>query len=92
MNVAAVMFAREAGVEPDIARHPELARALLFGPLAPVQFRLDGHDPLPDAAERFAADAARHGAIDGPELTARERAYLAMVADATGDEALRALT
>lgn len=92
MNLAAVMFAREAGVEPDVAKHPELARALLFGPLAPVQFRLDGHDPLPDAAERFAADAARHGAIGAPELTERERAYVALVADATGDASLRALT
>lgn len=91
MNLAAVMFAREAGVEPDIGKHPDLARALLFGPLAPVQFRLDGHDPLPDAAERFAVDAARHAAIDSPVFTERERAYVAMVADALDDGALRAL-
>lgn len=91
MNLAAVMFAREAGVEPELAKRPELARALLFGPLAPVQFRLDGHDALPDAAERFAADAARHDAMESPEFTTRERAYLTMVADATGDDALRAL-
>ncbi len=63
MNLAAIHFARLAGVEPDAARWPELERALLFGPLTPVSFRLSGLDALPDAALRTAHAAAAFGAI-----------------------------
>ena len=54
MNLAAVTFARAAGDEPQLDNWPELQRALLFGPLAPSCFRLEGPDALPDAADRFA--------------------------------------
>lgn len=63
MNLMALLFARAAGVEPDPIRWPQLARALLFGPLAPVSFRLEGRDALPDAAERFAEEASAFGCI-----------------------------
>ncbi|GAA4336524.1 NAD(P)-binding domain-containing protein [Variovorax defluvii] len=56
MNLVALDFARAAGVEPDPKRWPGLARALWSGPLAPVSFRLEGRDALPDAAARFAAE------------------------------------
>ena len=62
-------FAAAAGIEPDIAAWPELARALLFGPLAPSSFRLSGRDALPDAAARVARDAEAFGAITSPVLT-----------------------
>jgi len=75
MNLAAVTFARAAGVEPRLADWPELERALLFGPLAPSCFRLQGPDALPDAPVRFAAEAAAFGAITGIEMTERERSY-----------------
>ncbi|WP_445169456.1 flavin-containing monooxygenase [Mycolicibacterium sp. Dal123E01] len=75
MNLAAVTFARAAGVEPRLADWPELERALLFGPLAPSCFRLHGPDALPDAPARFAAEAAAFGAITGNEMTERERSY-----------------
>jgi hypothetical protein len=88
MNVAAITFARAAGVEPDPADWPGLERALLFGPLAPSCFRLSGHDALPDAAERFAAEAATFNCIDGNELSEREVRYLAEVAVARGDDTL----
>jgi dimethylaniline monooxygenase (N-oxide forming) len=42
MNLAAVAFARAAGVEPCLENWPHLRRALLFGPLAPSCFRLEG--------------------------------------------------
>ena len=45
-----VTFAAAAGLDPDIAAWPGLARALLFGPLTPSSFRLSGRDALPDAA------------------------------------------
>jgi dimethylaniline monooxygenase (N-oxide forming) len=81
MNLAAIMFARAAGVEPTLERWPDLRRALLFGPLAPSCFRLEGPDASPDAAPRFAADAAEFGAITGNQLTPRELAYCALLDD-----------
>ncbi|MEV3900926.1 NAD(P)-binding domain-containing protein [Mycobacterium sp. NPDC050551] len=79
MNLAALTFARAAGVEPDPSRWPDLRRALLFGPLAPSCFRLEGPDALPGAATDFAQDAAAFGAITGNELTGREQRYWSMV-------------
>ena len=79
MNMTALTFARAAGVEPDLRRWPDLHRALLFGPLAPSCFRLEGPDASPDAPVRFARDAAAFGAIIGNEFTERERQYWSQV-------------
>jgi hypothetical protein len=79
MNLAAVAFARAAGVEPCLENWPHLHRALLFGPLAPSCFRLEGPDALPDGADRFARDAAAFGAITSNELTEREQRYWSLV-------------
>ncbi|MFS8980248.1 NAD(P)-binding domain-containing protein [Cupriavidus necator] len=68
----AVSLARQIGVEPDLARWPELERALLFGPLSPVSFRLQGPDRLNDAPTRTLAVAQAFGAIRGPEFTPEE--------------------
>ena len=76
MHPVALLFAREAGVEPDPWNWPDLARALLFGPLSPVSFRLSGPDKLPDAAERSAASARAFGAVPSPEFTTEQRAQL----------------
>jgi hypothetical protein len=80
MNLAALTFARAAGVEPRLDDWAELRRALLFGPLAPSSFRLGGPDALPEAPARFARDAAAFGAVTSNELTDRERDYWSMVA------------
>jgi len=82
MNLAAVGFARAAGVEPSPEDWPELRRALLFGPLAPSQFRLQGPDASTDAPARFARDAAAFGAVTSSEYTAREREHLSMLRSA----------
>ena len=79
MNLAALAFARAAGVEPNVDDWPQLRRALLFGPLAPSSFRLQGPDALPDAPTRFARDAAAFGAITSNELTEREQRYWSLV-------------
>jgi hypothetical protein len=79
MNLVALAFARAAGVEPALANWPHLRRALLFGPLAPSCFRLEGPDARPDAADEFLRDAAAFGAIVDAELSERERRYLAML-------------
>ncbi len=74
MHVMALLFARAAQVEPSIDAYPDLARALLFGPLSPACFRLSGPDALPNAPQLFAEDAAAFGAITSPEFTPMERA------------------
>jgi hypothetical protein len=79
MNLVALTFARAAGVEPHLDNWPHLRRALLFGPLAPSCFRLEGPDALPDAPARFAREAAAFGAITSNELTERERHYWSLV-------------
>jgi dimethylaniline monooxygenase (N-oxide forming) len=83
MNLVALAFARAAGVEPRLQNWPHLRRALLFGPLAPSCFRLEGPDAVPDAAARFARDAAAFGAITSNELTAREQMYWSLAKAAT---------
>ncbi len=75
MNLVAQAFARAAGCEPSIDNWPGLRRALLFGPLAPSCYRLEGPDALPAAAQTFARDAAAFGAITSDEFTPREQAY-----------------
>ncbi len=82
MNLAALTFARAAGVEPRLENWPQLRRALLFGPLAPSCFRLEGPDALPDAPDRLARDAAAFGAITSNALTERERGYWSLVSAA----------
>jgi hypothetical protein len=72
MAETALLFARRAGVEPDLAAWPGLARALLFGPLTPVSFRLSGPDALDGAAWDVMTEAARLGAVTSPVLTDAE--------------------
>jgi dimethylaniline monooxygenase (N-oxide forming) len=83
MNLVAVTFARAAGVEPNLDNWPHLRRALLFGPLAPSCFRLEGPNALAHAPTRFARDAATFGAITSNELTERERSYWSLVETAS---------
>jgi dimethylaniline monooxygenase (N-oxide forming) len=79
MNLMAMTFARAAGVEPHLENWQQLHRALLFGPLAPSCFRLEGPDALPDAPVQFARDAAAFGAITANELTPREEEYMTLL-------------
>jgi len=86
MHDAAVLFARAAGVEPDPEQWPELARALMFGPLTPMSFRLSGRDSLPDAAQRFAEEVKCFGCIPSNELSPMQVGQLQALAMARGDE------
>jgi hypothetical protein len=83
----ALIFARAAGVEPHLENWPDLRRALLFGPLAPSCFRLEGPDAMPEAPVRFAREAAAFGAITSNELTERERSYWSLLQRAAADQA-----
>lgn len=74
MHAMALLFARNAGVEPDPDQWPELRRALLLGPLSPASFRLVGPDRRADAAARIMADAAAFGGLASPAMTEEEAA------------------
>ena len=91
MHALAVQLARLAGVEPDLRAHPDLSRALLFGPLTPVSFRLTGPDALQDVDARIAAAAAQFGVVPDSCLTPEQRAQLRALAAARGDEGLASL-
>lgn len=86
MDTVAIRLAREAGIEPVLQKWPELAGALLFGPLSSVSFRLNGPDSLPDAAERLASSALE--AIPSLELLPEQQAKLKVLAAARKDEGL----
>ncbi len=90
MNLMSLLFARAAGVEPDPQRWPQLRRALLFGPLAPVSFRLEGPDALPDAAARFADEATAFGCIQSSQFQESELQQLRRLACAAQSPQLAA--
>lgn len=77
MHIAAVQFARLVGCEPDPQHWPDLTRTLMFGPLTPVSFRLEGPDALTDAAARTAAAAASLGRITSQTLAPDEAGLMA---------------
>jgi dimethylaniline monooxygenase (N-oxide forming) len=52
-NVLALTLADAAGVAPDIRARPDLAEPLLFGPMLPARYRLDGPGAFGDAAATF---------------------------------------
>lgn len=52
-NVLAVTLADAAGVAPDLRAHPELTEPLLFGPMLPPRYRLDGPGARADAPALF---------------------------------------
>ena len=52
-NVLALALAQAAGVAPDVRAHPDLAEALLLGPMLPPRYRLDGPGARSDAAATF---------------------------------------
>jgi cation diffusion facilitator CzcD-associated flavoprotein CzcO len=87
MNALALMFAREAGVEPEPQDWPDLARALFFGPLSGLSFRLSGRDRLADAPQRVMHEAAAFGAMPSSALTPEQRGQLQALAAARQDAA-----
>jgi dimethylaniline monooxygenase (N-oxide forming) len=85
MHLLAVLFGREANVEPDLKQWPQLARALLFGPISAISFRLSGPDCLPNAGERIVAEAQALGKIVSSTFSSEEAAQLHALAAARKD-------
>jgi dimethylaniline monooxygenase (N-oxide forming) len=83
----AVALSQEAGVAPDLAARPEITRHLLFGPLAPAQFRLDGHGRRADALELYKQAIGAFGGDTSPVPTDEELRELRMLAGALGNRA-----
>jgi Flavin-binding monooxygenase-like len=52
-NALAATLAEQAGVAPDLEARPGLAEPLLFGPMLPPRYRLDGPGAQPEAEARF---------------------------------------
>ena len=52
-NVLAVTLADAAGVAPDLRAHPDLTEPLLFGPMLPQRYRLNGPGAHVDARALF---------------------------------------
>jgi hypothetical protein len=83
----ALALSEEAGVAPDLTARPEITRHLLFGPLAPAQFRLDGHGRRAEALELYKQAIGAFGGDTSPVPTADELRELRMLAGALGDRA-----
>jgi hypothetical protein len=85
MHLMALLFAREADVEPDLRAWSHLARALLFGPLSAISFRVSGPDRLQDVGERIATEAKELGTVVSPRFSTEEAALLQALAVARKD-------
>ena len=82
----AATLAGELGVEPDVDRYPELAQGLLFGPLAPARWLLDGPGARPEAERLLAAAFGELGPL--PPVPADQIETLRRIAGALDDPAL----
>lgn len=87
MHAAALLFARAASVEPNLECWPELIRPLMFGPLTPVSFRMNGRDSLPDAPGRFAQEIRAFGCMNSCQPTPAEITQLRSLARARCNDA-----
>ena len=82
----AAMLAAELGAEPDVSKHPELAHGLLFGPLAPARWLLEGPGARPEAERLLTAAFGELGPL--PPVPADQLETLRTIAGALGDPAL----
>jgi cation diffusion facilitator CzcD-associated flavoprotein CzcO len=57
-DALALAFSEASGVAPDLDARPELLEPLLFGPMLPPRYRLDGPGALPDAGDQLLTQMA----------------------------------
>ena len=89
-NALAMTLADELGVAPDLLARPELTEALLFGPLLPPRYRLNGPDASGNATEWFTAQLATSPRVplDPADVAMLRRFGLAPAADIVTRSAL----
>jgi hypothetical protein len=83
----ALTLSQEAGVAPALPDRPEITRHLLFGPLAPAQFRLDGHGRRAEALDLYKQAIGSFGGDTSPVPTDEELRGLRNLVGALGDRA-----
>ncbi len=66
-------LAMTAGVEPDPEQWSDLAGSLIFGPITPAQYRLNGHGSCDDAIELLQQAMAAAGQGDPPPPVTEEQ-------------------
>ena len=90
-NVLATALAEELGVAPDLLARPDLTEALLFGPMLPPRYRLDGPGAQPEATERFVTQlaASPRAPVDPADVAALRRFGFAEAADLVARSAVQ---
>jgi dimethylaniline monooxygenase (N-oxide forming) len=73
-HVFAMRLSEELGVAPDLRARPDLTQGLLFGPMLPARYRLDGPGATADAAANLRAELA---ATPRPAVTRQDISGLA---------------
>ena len=83
-NALALTLAEEVGVAPDVLARPDLSEPLLFGPMLPPRYRLDGPGSQPEAPERLREQlaASPRSPVDPADVEALRGFGLSDVADA----------
>ena len=75
-NALALSLSEAAGVAPDLERRPDLVEDLLFGPMLPARYRLDGPGARGDAEVELRRQMA---ASPRPPIDPADRDALALV-------------
>ncbi|MCR5886769.1 NAD(P)-binding domain-containing protein [Hymenobacter sp. J193] len=86
LHEMAMQLAANVGVAPSLERYSELAQELLFGPLTPAQFRLQGPHAQPSALADYRECLRQIGCAELAILTEEQIAHLQMLAEALPHE------
>jgi len=83
-NALAATLAEQAGVAPELLARPDLAEPLLFGPMLPPRYRLDGPGAQPEAEARFREqlEASPRSPVDPAQVDELRAFGLGAVAEA----------
>jgi hypothetical protein len=82
-NMLATALADELGVAPDLPARPDLAEPLVFGPLLPPRYRLDGPGAQPAAERLFRTQlaASPRAPVDAADVEALRELGLPQIAN-----------
>jgi cation diffusion facilitator CzcD-associated flavoprotein CzcO len=83
-DALALLLSESSGVSPDLRARPELLEPLLFGPMVPARYRLDGPGCLPDAVDIYRAqlDACPRAPVEPDDIASLPRLDLGDLAGA----------